>query len=113
MLGLVGMPEFSPVALAGGLVKSTPALLDKGKASYKTNCLQCHGEKGDGNGIAGAMMNPKPRNFKTTQFKNGEKPEQIFKTLTDGLEGTAMASFRHLSDEERSSLVYYVLQLKK
>ena len=30
--------------------KLTPDLLEKGKAAYTTNCMTCHGEKGDGNG---------------------------------------------------------------
>ena len=42
---------------------SSPALLEKGKAAYTVNCLMCHGDQGDGNGVAGAMMNPKPRNL--------------------------------------------------
>ena len=94
------------------VVKSTPALLEKGKASYTTNCDVCHGPKGDGNGPAGAAMNPKPRDF-STPFKNGKKPEQVFKTLTEGLAGTAMAAFGHLPEEDRWGLVYYVLSFDK
>lgn len=95
-----------------GVLPSTPARVEAGKALYSKNCAACHGEKGDGNGPAGKMMNPKPRDFKAGNFKNGDKPDQIFKTITEGLSGTAMAPFKTLSDEERSSLTYYVLKLK-
>ncbi|WP_413558930.1 c-type cytochrome [Bdellovibrio sp. HCB209] len=91
----------------------TPARLEAGKALYQKNCLACHGEKGDGAGPAGKMMKPKPRDFAHSTFVNGDKPESIAKTISDGLPGTAMAPFKSLSDEERASLAYYVLSLRK
>ncbi len=92
---------------------ATPELLEKGKTSYTTNCLTCHGDKGDGMGPAGQYLNPKPRNFATDKFKQGDKPEQIFKTLNKGLPGTSMVSFAHLPEDERWGLVHYVLSLRK
>lgn len=100
-------------AFAEAVRKSSPELLKKGEAAYKTNCVTCHGEKGDGNGPAGAMMNPKPRNFAKDAFKKGDKPEQIFESISKGLEGTAMASFSYLPEEDRWGLAYYVLKLRK
>lgn len=88
----------------------TPALLEKGKASFTTNCVPCHGEKGDGTGVAAAALNPKPRNFNTEPFKNGNKPESVFQTLTVGLPGTVMVAFAHLPEDERWALTHYVLE---
>ncbi len=93
--------------------KLTPALLEKGKTSYTTNCMTCHGDKGDGNGPAGAMMNPKPRNFAVDKFKQGDKPEKVFKTISEGLPNTSMVGFSHLNEEERWALTYYVLNFRK
>lgn len=93
--------------------KLTPALLEKGKTSYTTNCMTCHGDKGDGNGVAGAMMNPKPRNFIADKFKQGDKPEKVFKTISEGLPNTSMVGFGHLNEEERWALTYYVLNFRK
>lgn len=101
------------VLQAAGPPKSTPVLLEKGKASFTTNCLLCHGEKGDGNGPAGAVMNPKPRNFATDKFRQGDKPQQIFNSITKGVKDTSMTAFGHLPEEERWALVYHVLELKK
>jgi cytochrome c len=92
--------------------KSTPALIEKGKTSYATNCLACHGEKGEGNGPAGQYLVPKPRNFVTEPFKKGNKPEEVFKSITDGLQGSTMVSFSRLPEEERWALTYYVLQMQ-
>lgn len=99
-------------AIAAGVLPSTPARLEAGKALYAKNCMACHGEKGDGNGPAGKMMKPKPRDFREAKFVNGDKPENIFKTIAEGLPGTAMAPFKALSEEDRSALAHYVLSLK-
>lgn len=97
---------------AAGTPKSSPALLEKGKASYSTNCSVCHGDKGDGQGPAGTALKPSPRNFAKDKFKAGDNVDQIFKTITNGMSGTAMTGYAHLSEEERWGLSYYVLQLK-
>lgn len=93
--------------------KSTPQLIEQGKKIYTTNCATCHGEKGDGNGPAGAMLNPKPRNFATEKFKKGDKPQQVFDTVTKGLEGTTMAPFGYLPENDRWAVSYYVLSMRK
>lgn len=98
----------SGLAFAGKTPELTPALLEKGKANYVSNCLTCHGEKGDGNGPTGKLLNPKPRDYASGKFKKGDKVEQIFSTLTNGLEGTAMVGYKHLSEEDRWALAYYV-----
>jgi len=104
---------FLLASAAGAMPKQTPELVAKGKVAFATNCVVCHGEKGDGNGPAGMALNPKPRDFTAGVFKNGNKPEQIFKTITDGLPGTPMAGFKNLPEDDRAALAYYVLSLKK
>lgn len=108
ILGTLGALLLAGAAHAAG-PDVTPALLEKGKASFSTNCAPCHGEKGDGTGVAAAALNPKPRNFNTEPFKNGNKPDNVFQTLTTGLPGTVMAPFGHLPEEERWALTHYVV----
>lgn len=103
---------FAGVAFAGA-PKASPELLAKGKTSYATNCLSCHGEKGDGMGPAGQYMNPKPRNLITDKYKAGDKRDKVFKSISEGLKGTGMAGFGHLPEEERWALADYVLSFKK
>ena len=93
--------------------KSTPALLEKGEASYARNCLACHGEKGDGKGPTGAYLNPTPRDFLSEPFKNGNKPEEVFQTITKGMPGSTMVAFGTLPEEERWALTHYVLGFQK
>ncbi len=92
--------------------KVTPALLAQGKQLFATTCVACHGEKGDGSGPAAAALNPKPRNFVTETFRNGDKPEQIFKTIGDGIPGTGMAAFAYLAEGDRWALAHYVTTLR-
>lgn len=101
-------------ALAGAPPKTTPELIAKGKTAYTTNCMACHGDKGDGNGPAGAMLNPKPRDLRVksdkpgAHYKNGGKPEQLFKSISEGLPGTAMAPFSGIPEADRWAIIAYI-----
>lgn len=110
---LIGMASSIIVSAAPSKAPAvTPAILEKGKASYAMNCIVCHGEKGDGNGVAGAAMNPKPRNFITDKYKQGDKVDAVFKTISDGMKGTSMAGFGHLPEADRWALAHYILSFK-
>lgn len=112
-IAILSVAMFAGAYSAVAAPKETPALLEKGKAAYATNCAMCHGEKGDGDSPAGQAMNPKPRSFLTDKFVNGDAPEKLFDTVTKGLPGTAMIAFGHVSEEERWGIVYYVKSLQK
>lgn len=94
--------------------KVTPELLAKGKTAYTANCVACHGEKGDGKGVAGVAMNPPPRDMTVTDLKPGKhykmggKAEDMFKVVTNGLPGTAMIGYGFIPEQDRWALVYYI-----
>jgi high-affinity iron transporter len=87
--------------------------IGKGRTLYKTNCQTCHGEKFDGKGDAGKFMNPLPRNLQSDKLKNGESPEAIFQTITNGLPGTSMASFGALPESDRRALAVFIVSIRK
>lgn len=91
-------------------VKSTPEAVAKGKAAYEINCIACHGDKGLGDGPAGSVLNPRPRNFAADNFVNGASVLGIYKTLTLGL-NAGMPGFEALPDDERIALAHYVRSL--
>ncbi len=93
--------------------KSTPELINKGKASFAVSCAACHGTMGAGDGPAAAALNPKPRNLATEKFKNGDTAQKIFGTISKGLPGTVMVAFGHLPEEERWALTHFVMSLRK
>ena len=88
-------------------------VLERGKIVFKENCASCHGEAGAGDGPAAVALNPKPRNFGTEKFKAGSTAAEIFKSVTDGLPGTLMVSFKHLPEPDRKAVAEYVASLAK
>lgn len=91
---------------------------EKGKAVYEKRCIGCHGEKGDGKGLAAVFLYPKPLDFTGGKFKlrstpSGEMPtdEDLLNTVTNGIPGSAMPSFAYLPEEERKSAIQHIKTL--
>jgi Cytochrome c, mono- and diheme variants len=83
--------------------------VNKGRELYKNNCAACHGENGMGDGISASMLNPKPRNLHSlSDWKNGSKVTKIYKTLQEGISGSAMASYNYMPPEDRFALIHYI-----
>jgi len=94
------------------LIMPSPQLIARGKTLFGENCAPCHGELGLGDGPASATMNPRPRNFTSPGgWKNGYDLPAMYKTLTDGVPGTSMASFDYFSRRDRMALAHYVQSL--
>jgi len=94
------------------LLTPSAQLIARGKTLFENNCTSCHGTQGHGDGPAAATMNPRPRNFANTDgWQNGYHAPGIFKTLTEGINGTPMASFDYLPKKDRMALVHYVQSL--
>ncbi|MCA8978467.1 MAG: cytochrome c [Planctomycetes bacterium] len=89
--------------------------LPAGRRAYETECSGCHGRIGDGAGPAATFLHPRPRNFRKGAYKftttsTGMRPKRsdLFGTITRGLAGSAMPSFRLLNEERRHDIVEYV-----
>ncbi len=94
--------------------KQLPSL-ETGKKLFLENCAQCHGEAGKGDGPGRDSMNPKtppPANFTDPERMAGLSPFKAFNTASFGIEGTAMASFALLSEEQRWQVAFYVMSLR-
>jgi len=96
------------------LLTPAPELLAKGRELFDGNCVTCHGRLGQGDGPAAGTMNPRPRNFTSPDgWTNGPWIPAIYKTLSEGVKGTSMASFDYLRKRDRMALVHYVQSLGK
>jgi mono/diheme cytochrome c family protein len=95
---------------------SSPALVARGEKLFKElKCTRCHGEslKGDGE-LAESLMDAwKHAVFvhditNPNYIKSGHTPEDLFRTITSGLDGTPMGSYIHVAEEDRWALVHYI-----
>ncbi len=97
----------------------TPALLAHGRQIWQqAKCWECHGKSGAGDGEKAAGLKDdwgfpiRPANLARGQFKSGPMVTDIFRTVSTGLTGTPMPSFRDAFPEpDRWALAYYVLSL--
>jgi len=103
---------FIPPIDPNTVMTETPELLSRGKAIFDQTCATCHGSSGHGDGPGGKGLNPPPRNFTANvSWKNGTRLEDIYKTLDEGIKGSAMTSFNYLSKKDRMALIHYVTSL--
>jgi mono/diheme cytochrome c family protein len=93
----------------------TQRAVAEGEHQFQMRCARCHGEKGDGNGPVADFLDPRPRDFTLGMFKfrttaTGALPtdDDLFRTITKGIPGTAMPSWAGLPEALRWSLIYYI-----
>jgi mono/diheme cytochrome c family protein len=110
-----GNGEPLPLTLAPTLARpAAPDLLAAGKRVYDRECAACHGAGGRGDGEAAYLLYPKPRDFTAAKYRlvsTWERiptDEDLFRTISRGMPGSAMPSWGHLSEDERWALVHYV-----
>ena len=79
----------------------------------KGTCVNCHGEKGRGDGEIASSFSPPPRNFTYAKWQNVRTDGEIFWVITNGTE-SGMPPFEDmLSDEEKWELVNYIREIGK
>lgn len=83
-------------------------MISHGAKVYQNNCAVCHGEKGMGDGPGGAAVKPPPRNFVEGKWTKGGQSHELFKTVSEGIAGTSMAPFQHLSKTDRWAVVQFI-----
>jgi DMSO reductase family type II enzyme heme b subunit len=110
----------SPPANKGPSSKTSavaPEAQTPGRALYARHCAACHGEQGDGKGLASDWLFPKPRdftggNFRLVSSSNGAPTrEDLHAVLARGMPGSAMPPWKHLSQPDRDALVDEVVRL--
>jgi cytochrome c oxidase cbb3-type subunit 2 len=92
----------------------TPQQL-RGRDLYYRHCVGCHGEKGDGQGVAARFLDPRPRDLTRGVFKFRSTPTaslptdaDLLRTLREGVHGTSMPTWKLVPDAELLSLIAFV-----
>ena len=94
-------------------------LIALGKGIYTdAGCNQCHGSEGKGDGTSAKELKDdrgesiSPTDLTLKPFKSGPNPEDLYRTISTGVNGTPMPSYADvLTPEERWSLVFYILSI--
>lgn len=92
----------------------TPAMLEKGRAIYKANCVTCHGETGKGDGPGAGVLKPPPRDHTDAAYMSTLTDDDIRKIITMGgaIKGKpGMPSSPQIRGAELDALVAYVRSL--
>lgn len=74
------------------------------RSLYRAFCGSCHGVAGDGSGLPGEARNL----TSSAEWKRSPKVTEVYRTLTEGIEGTRMRAYPNFTPWERVALAHYV-----
>lgn len=111
---VLGLVALIPSAFAEQPSPDTEA----GRVAYEQHCSRCHGITGKGDGFYGKRLYPKPRDltsgifkFRSTESGSAPTDDDLFYTLSHGLNAGGMPDWVHLDEATRWQLVYYLKTL--
>ena len=96
-------------ALLGILALTAPGFGQQGEPAggklYRDYCALCHGEQGDGRGIAAPSMGRKLNDFRSTAFWSERSDKKLIQVI---LKGQGRMPAQSVSPEEAKAIVEYM-----
>ena len=91
-----------------------PPSLARGQALYREQCIQCHGEKGRGDGPkAKHLVGPPPADLGDRKELADVSPLDMYRKIAIGVNGTGMPEYAEaLSSDDRWALTTYIVTLR-
>jgi high-affinity iron transporter len=83
----------------------------RGGALFREHCALCHGERGNGRGVRREGLATSPRDFTDPRWHAATSPRRVYFAIREGVHGTAMPSWKALSERDGWALTAYVLSL--
>ena len=90
---------------------ASAAARTRGGQLFHEHCVLCHGDRGDGRGVRREGLTTSPRDFTDPTWRADTSPRQVFFAIREGLRGTAMPSWKSLSEREAWEMTAYVLSV--
>lgn len=84
--------------------------LARGGELYQQVCASCHGTAGGGDGPAAADLDPPAIDFTDRARARERSVFALYQVIEQGLEGTSMASYAGLPEDDRWALSFYIGQ---
>lgn len=85
--------------------------LQRGATLFESQCAACHGRRGQGDGSLAAKLDPPPVDFAQRERASERSPFALYQIISNGVEGTAMASFGALPEADRWALAFFAATL--
>jgi len=93
-------------------IASTPENIAQGQGIYKGKgtCFVCHGASGKGDGPAGLVLDPSPRNFTNPEFQQKRTDGELFWVLKNGSPGTGMVPMtgKTITEDDAWRVILYL-----
>jgi len=91
----------------------SPERVNRGQSIYrKSQCVQCHGQNGKGDGVLAKELSIKPTDLTRRPFKGGSTPQDLVRIMLTGIDGTPMPPYQFiLEDQDVWDLAYYINSL--
>ena len=96
--------EIYPVPMA----PTAPPDLARGAALYARDCASCHGATGAADTAMARSLDPPPIDFTDRTRARERSLFALYQVIGQGLEGTAMQSYAHLSAQDRWALAFHI-----
>jgi mono/diheme cytochrome c family protein len=101
-------------AQAAKPVPTSAESVASGAKLYSRYCAACHGKEGQGDGLGGAKLDPRPSNLTDAEWKHGATDAEIIQVIHDGVKNTGMKAYgSRMTEHELWDLVNYIRSLNR
>jgi high-affinity iron transporter len=84
-----------------------------GARLFADDCVICHGNSGDGQGVRRAGFDSRPPDFRSRVWRDRTSPHRLVEVIRNGKKPSSMPAWPGLTDEEVEGLVAYIWSLSE
>ncbi len=83
----------------------------RGKKTYKSECIRCHGKEGKGDGNSADLLDKQPADLTSAKVQS-QTDGELFWKISEGRKPMPLAK-RTLTDDQRWDIINYIRTFKK